>query len=85
MQWILSRSGYFVANGLARTVKIDLWGRPPASLHYPASFHSSKRTTIRLFYIAHHGQSEEDSGRIVRLHGNKRCSLRDWRWRTRDW
>jgi hypothetical protein len=35
------------------------------ALHYATSFHSSKRTTIRLFYIAHRGQSEGDSGRIV--------------------
>jgi hypothetical protein len=64
MQRISSRSGYFAANGLLRTVK-KVFGRPPVSLHYAASFHWSRRTTITLFHIAHRGQSEEDSGRIV--------------------
>jgi hypothetical protein len=65
MQTILSRSGYFAANGLLRTVKIGLWGRPPPSLHFAASLHSSRGTMIRLFYIAHRGQSDDDSGGIV--------------------
>jgi hypothetical protein len=65
MQTILSRSGYFAADGLLRTVKMGLWGRPPPSLHFAASLHSSRGTTIRLFYIAHRGQSDDDSGGIV--------------------